>query len=255
MAMRVEQADRMVEAVEAAGVTCVPFSGLTRLRLRDVKARIDTGEIGDIIVMHQTSRWSIAEDGLSSGKPGWFVDPRYVPGGALIDEGIYWIELFEWFAGVRSCEVEARVANLVHKDLEVEDWGMATFTFANGVIGNARSVVDDQCAAKDWPVAEAQCRRAAGGGRFARRDHRSVVPLTRARRAGGRRRRLGIRAPAGRPFCCNIAPRARSPDRLPGSQPQAGGHDPAGASRIPRRDGGLRVGTEGKELLIAIADC
>ena len=45
LAMRVEEADRMVEAVEAAGVTCVPFSGLTRLRLTDVKARIDKGAI------------------------------------------------------------------------------------------------------------------------------------------------------------------------------------------------------------------
>jgi predicted dehydrogenase len=134
MAMRLDEADRMVEAVEAAGVTCVPFSGLTCLRLTDVKARIDRGEIGNIIVMHQTSRWSIAEDGPSSGKPGWFVDPRYVPGGALIDEGIYWIELFESFAG-RIARVEARVANLVHKDIEVEDWGMATFTFASGVVG------------------------------------------------------------------------------------------------------------------------
>jgi predicted dehydrogenase len=134
MAMRVEEADRMVDAVERAGVTCVPFSGLTRLRLADVKSRIDSGEIGDIIVMHQTSRWSIAEDGLNSGRPGWFVDPRYVPGGALIDEGIYWIELFEAFAGP-IVKVEARLANLVHKDIDVEDWGFATFTFASGIVG------------------------------------------------------------------------------------------------------------------------
>jgi len=26
------------------------------------------------------------------------------------------------------------MANLVHKELEVEDWGLATFTFANGII-------------------------------------------------------------------------------------------------------------------------
>jgi myo-inositol 2-dehydrogenase/D-chiro-inositol 1-dehydrogenase len=57
-----------------------------------------------------------------------------VPGGALIDEGIYWIELFERFAGP-IVRVEARLANLVHKELEVEDWGLATFTFASGVIG------------------------------------------------------------------------------------------------------------------------
>jgi predicted dehydrogenase len=30
--------------------------------------------------------------------------------------------------------VEARTGNLVHKDIAVEDWGMATFTFANGIV-------------------------------------------------------------------------------------------------------------------------
>jgi len=84
--------------------------------------------------MHQTSRWSIAEDGPGSGRPGWFADPRHVPGGALIDEGIYWIELFEWMAGSPIVQVEARLGNFVHKDIEVEDWGMATFTCKNGVV-------------------------------------------------------------------------------------------------------------------------
>jgi predicted dehydrogenase len=134
MAMTVEEADRIVAAIDAAGVTCVPYSGLTRLRTADLKARVDAGEIGDVIVMHQTSRWSIAEDGPGSGKPGWFADPCHVPGGALIDEGIYWIELFEWMAGSPIVQVEATLANFVHTDIEVEDWGMATFRCKNGVI-------------------------------------------------------------------------------------------------------------------------
>jgi len=134
MAMNLDEADRIVAAVEAAGVTCVPYSGLTRLRTMDLKARVDAGDIGDVLVMHQTSRWSIAEDGPGSGKSGWFTDPKHVPGGALIDEGIYWIELFEWMARSPIVQVNAKLANLVHKDIEVEDWGMATFTCKNGVI-------------------------------------------------------------------------------------------------------------------------
>lgn len=134
MAMNVEQADQIVEAIESAGVTCVPYSGLTRLRTTDLKARIESGQIGDVAVIHQTCRWAIAEDWHNSGKPGWFADPRHVPGGALIDEGIYWIELFEWIAGSPIVQVEAKIANLVHKDIAVEDWGMATFTCRNGVI-------------------------------------------------------------------------------------------------------------------------
>ncbi|MPZ19887.1 MAG: hypothetical protein GEV06_18525 [Luteitalea sp.] len=134
MAMSVAQADQMIEAVDAAGVSCVPFQGIMRLRGGDLKARIEQGEIGELLLMHQTSRWSIAEDWYGSGKPGWFVDPRHVPGGAFIDEGIYWIDFFMWLSGSEVVQVEAKMANLVHKDIDVEDWGMATFTFANGTL-------------------------------------------------------------------------------------------------------------------------
>jgi predicted dehydrogenase len=134
MAMNMEEADRMVEAVEKSGVKCVAFQGTKRLRSGDLKARIDAGEIGEIIVMHQTARWSIAEDWYRSGKPGWFVDPKQTPGGAFIDEGIYWLDHLRWLAGSEVIQVEAKMANLVHRELEVEDYGMATLTFSNGII-------------------------------------------------------------------------------------------------------------------------
>ena len=134
MAMTMAQADAMVEAVEAAGVVCVPFQGLMRLRNQVLKARIDAGEIGDIAILHQVGRWSIAEDWYHSGTPGWFVDPAQVPGGAFIDEGIYWIDALRWLAGSEVVQVEARMKNIVHTELAVEDWGHAVLTFASGVI-------------------------------------------------------------------------------------------------------------------------
>ena len=134
MAMTLEQADRMVDAVEAAGVCCFPFQGIMRLRLADLKTRLDAGDIGELAVIHLTCRWSIAEDWYRSGTPGWFVDPDRVPGGAFIDEGIYWIDAFRWLTGADILDVEARMANIVHRDIKVEDWGQATFTMSNGVI-------------------------------------------------------------------------------------------------------------------------
>ena len=134
MAMSVEQANRMTEAVQRAGVTCMPFQGIMRLRAADLEARIRNGDVGELVLLHQTSRWSIAEDWYRSGKAGWFADPAHVPGGAFIDEGIYWIDCFRWLARSEIVKVEARTANLVHKDIAVEDWGLATFTFANGII-------------------------------------------------------------------------------------------------------------------------
>ncbi len=133
MAMTVPEADRMTAAIRESGVTSVAFQGLMRLRNGALKTRVDAGEFGDLLLIHQTSRWSIAEDWFQSGRAGWFVDPAQVPGGAFIDEGIYWIDFFRWLAGSDVVSVEARVDNLVHKDIAVEDWGLATFTFANGV--------------------------------------------------------------------------------------------------------------------------
>jgi predicted dehydrogenase len=134
MAMTVEDADRTIEAVDRAGVLCVPFQGIMRLRGAELKKRVDGGQIGSLVLIHQTSRWSIAEDWYRSGTPGWFVDPKQVPGGAFIDEGIYWIDFFQWLSSSRVVQVDAKMANLVHTDIAVEDWGMATFTFASGVI-------------------------------------------------------------------------------------------------------------------------
>ena len=134
MAMTLDEADRMVAAVEEAGVACFAFQGMNRLRLAWLKQRLDRGEIGDVLLLHQTCRWSIAEDWFRSGRPGWFADPRHVPGGALIDEGIYWMDAFRWLAESEIVQVEAKIANLVHKDIAVEDWGMATFAAANGII-------------------------------------------------------------------------------------------------------------------------
>jgi predicted dehydrogenase len=133
MAMSVGDADRMVAEIDRAGVLCFPFQGIMRLRGAELKKRVDDGAIGELILLHQTCRWSIAEDWYRSGRPGWFADPQHVPGGAFIDEGIYWIDFFRWLASSEVIQVEARMANLVHKDIAVEDWGMASFTFANGV--------------------------------------------------------------------------------------------------------------------------
>ena len=133
MAMTLAEADAMVEAVEASGVVCVPFQGIMRLRHQHLKARLDAGEIGELAVLHQTSRWSIAEDAYRSGTPGWFVDPAQVPGGAFIDEGIYCLDLFRWLTGSEAVSVDARMRNIVHRDIPVEDWGFGFYTFASGV--------------------------------------------------------------------------------------------------------------------------
>ncbi|HLZ08018.1 MAG TPA: Gfo/Idh/MocA family oxidoreductase [Chloroflexota bacterium] len=134
LAMTLEEADAMVDAIRRSGVTCMPFQGTYRVGWAGVKRRLTDSAIGDVVVMHATSRWSIAEDWFHSGKPGWFADPTQVPGGAFIDEGVYAIDQLCWLAESSVVEVSARVANLVHDDIGVEDWGFANLTFSNGIV-------------------------------------------------------------------------------------------------------------------------
>ena len=187
MAMTVAEADAMVDAVHAAGVTCVAFQGLMRLRAGALKARIDSGEFGELAVLHQTSRWSIAEDWYQSGTPGWFVDPR---AGArrrvhrrrdLLDRSVP-------LAG-RQRDRDGRGEDrqpgaqghrrrgLGHGDLHLRQRNPR----------DARGGVDHQRAARDRALAQTEQRRPARGGRDPRRVHRPVVPRPRPCGAVGRR--------------------------------------------------------------------
>ncbi|MBM4418939.1 MAG: Gfo/Idh/MocA family oxidoreductase [Chloroflexi bacterium] len=133
MAMSLAQADEMVAAVARAGVVCVPWQALFRVGQAGLKRRLEAGEIGEVKVVHATGRWSIAEDWPASGRPGWFADPACVPGGSFIDEGIGDCDRVRWLVGSEVVRVEGKVANYVHLDVApLEDWGFATFTFANG---------------------------------------------------------------------------------------------------------------------------
>ena len=76
----------------------------------------------------------------------WFRDEKYYAsagwrgtweldgGGALMNQSIHAIDLLLWVAG-EVAEVSARVGNLWHKNLEVEDSAMAWLQFKNGALG------------------------------------------------------------------------------------------------------------------------
>jgi predicted dehydrogenase len=140
MAMNLDEADEIIAAVERSGVTCVTYQGLRRLSDAGLKRQLDEGIIGEVKVIHITQRVGIAEDWLDSGTAGWFADPTQTPGGSFADEALYSLERLYFLTDSHVVEITgAKTANLVHPNLQVEDWAMATFTFANGVIATIES--------------------------------------------------------------------------------------------------------------------
>ena len=200
-AMTLAQMDRMVEAVETSAITCVPFQASMRLRFASLKARLDRGDIGALVVLHQTARWSIAEDWFRSGTPGWFVDPAHVPGGAFIDEGIYWLDAVRWLTGSEVVEIDARMDNLVHKDLAVEDWGLAMLKMANGVHATLEAAWTINSPRVSGP---SPSRTASSGSRRSARAVKSPISGSARRDA-----RCWRRAPTT--GCSSGNPKSRSP--------------------------------------------
>ncbi|MFC4245298.1 Gfo/Idh/MocA family protein [Gryllotalpicola reticulitermitis] len=139
LALTLAEADRIRAAVHKAGVVFVP--GESRSRGADqnrwLKDYVESGKLGRI---------TSAQFSLSGSLPmswpggehdgGWWVDPKRGPGGGWVDHSLYQIDRMRWLLGEEVAEVSGRVANLVHRDLAVEDYGHAIVVFDGGAIAS-----------------------------------------------------------------------------------------------------------------------
>ena len=203
MAMTLAQADRMVEAVERAGravhAVSGPSCGCAMARL---KARIDRGEIGDLASCCirrplVDCRGLVSTRASRAGSP----IPRRCRAARSSTRASTGSTSSAGWPGSEVVEVDARMANLVHKDIAVEDWGMAFFTFANGVRATLEAAwtINAPRATGPSPKQNSVVRLEAIGTRG--EIIGPVVP-----RAGPRRAR-GRRAPTG---STSASPRSRS---------------------------------------------
>ena len=170
-----------------------------------------------------------------------------MPGGAFIDEGIYWIDFFRYLTGSEIVRVEARMANLVHTDIAVEDWGMATFTFANGVLATLEASWTINAPRKTGPSPKQNSvvRLEMIGSRGEMIDQSFRAP-GRAVLAAGAADWVFERQPEALTVRAAGAVSARPPDRLPRSGPPADRVDSRSQGRLRRRDGRVRVGADGE---------
>lgn len=130
-----EEGTAIVEAVRAAGVKFIPAE--TSLResglQQHLKKMIDDGTLGEIVSGNFTLTSSLPQNWPNASYDGgWWVDASKVPGGGWVDHAIYKVDRLRWFLGEKVVRVTGRTANLIHKHLEVEDYGHAVVEFENG---------------------------------------------------------------------------------------------------------------------------
>ena len=135
MARNVAECDRIVRAVQDAGVVFMQnFPKRYDPINHELVQLVQSGELGAISAV----RIRHCNDHLlrmlepDSTEHRWFLDPELAGGGALIDEGVHAIDMMLWLLG-DPVEVTASISNRT-LDLEVEDTAFALFKFGTGTI-------------------------------------------------------------------------------------------------------------------------
>ncbi len=123
--------DEILRAAEAAGVRVAPiFQGRFGDGARTVKAAIDAGRLGRLVLASNYVKWHRTAQ--------YYTPPRGLlandGGGAVINQAIHGLDLLQWFAGMPA-EVFAWTTRRVHTGIEVEDTACAALKFGGGALG------------------------------------------------------------------------------------------------------------------------
>jgi predicted dehydrogenase len=131
MALRLDDADAMIQACDAAGVKLFVVKQ-NRFNVPVVKAReaLDAGRFGRLVLGTVRVRWCRDQEyyDQDSWRGTWAYD-----GGVLTNQASHHVDMLEWFFGdvesvhARACTALARI--------ETEDTAIATLKFRNGALG------------------------------------------------------------------------------------------------------------------------
>jgi UDP-N-acetyl-2-amino-2-deoxyglucuronate dehydrogenase len=124
-------ADRLIEAVRAAGVVMTVISqhrfdpGLVELH-----RLLGDGALGRLVLGEASTKWYRSQGYYDSApwRGTWALD-----GGSLLNQGIHYVDLLRWAMGPVA-EVTAVYATQTHQ-IEAEDTALAVLKFSSGAVG------------------------------------------------------------------------------------------------------------------------
>ena len=128
-----QRIDRIIHATDKAGVLlgCVFQSRFAEGTQQILKA-IQQGRFGRLVLGDAYIKWYRSPQYYSSGI--WRGTKKFDGGGALMNQGIHYIDLLLYFMGPAK-RVTAQTACVGHKGREVEDLATAMIEFKNGAMG------------------------------------------------------------------------------------------------------------------------
>jgi len=132
-AMSLADTDRMIEACRSAGRKLGVFVQC-RLRepIRQMKKAIEAGRFGRLLRVDAVMKWYRSAEYYHTD--AWRSDRRS-GAGVTIQHAFHYIDLLQHLAGPAQA-VQARMCNLAHQDVSLEDTLDAQVRFANGCVGS-----------------------------------------------------------------------------------------------------------------------
>jgi len=136
IALTLEEADEIIRLAREAGVKLmVPFNPRFQLPLMKVKEALESGEAGELISVFAIKYGKLPTKIPGPTDYGWLIDPEQAGGGGFLDIGIHAVDALRWLAGSEAVRIYAHVGNVLYEGLPVDDIGMMTVEFENGVVG------------------------------------------------------------------------------------------------------------------------
>jgi predicted dehydrogenase len=126
-----QRADEILQAANAAGVKLAAiFQGRFGEGARTVKAALDAGRFGRIVLASAYVKWHRKPEYYTGYRGTWELDG----GGVLLNQAIHAVDLLVWFAGMPA-KVFCHATRRVHTGIEAEDTASASLHFASGALG------------------------------------------------------------------------------------------------------------------------
>ena len=136
IALTLEEADDIIRVARGSGVKLmVPFNPRFQLPLMKVKEALESGEAGELVSIFAIKYGKLPTKIPGPADYGWLLDPERAGGGGFLDIGIHAVDALRWLAGSEARRVYAHVGAALHPGLPVDDIGVMTVEFENGVVG------------------------------------------------------------------------------------------------------------------------
>ena len=125
-------ADRLIAACRRSGVKLTVISQHRfDSGVQEVRAALDAGRFGRLLLGDVVVKWYRTDQYYRSAD--WRGTWEFDGGGALMNQGVHWVDVLQWFMGPVG-RVVGRCSQIGH-DIPVENVALALLTFRSGALG------------------------------------------------------------------------------------------------------------------------